>query len=273
MSNSVILRRALDEGDLTELSRLLSEDPTAAERTHAWGFPCQIGPCQPISYLAQARFNGFVKHGLTAEMTRMLLDAGAPVNGDPSDEETLLITAASYNEIAVARTLVDSSANLEAIGHAVHNGTALAHAIEFGAVEIVDLLVAAGARIRSFPEAAGAGQVEGMLESNTDSRQRAAALRAAAVCDRLQVIDELYAAGVSLDQFINGGTALHWAAWEAKAVAARHLVALGAYVAAKDPEHKGTPLDWARHRSSECPNAHPGGHADVIRFLESTLPA
>lgn len=268
-----MLRRALDEGDLAELSRLLVEDSTIAGRTHAWGFPCQIGPCQPISYLAQARFNGFVKHGRTGEMTRMLLDAGAPVDGDPSDKETLLITAASYYETAVARTLVDSGANLEAIGHAVENGTPLAHAIEFGAVEIVDLLVAAGARIRSFPEAAGAGRIEGVIESNLDGRQRAAALRAAAVCDRLQVIDELHAAGVSLNQFVNGGTVLHWAAWEAKATAARHLVSLGADVAAKDPEHDGTPLDWARHRSSECPNAHPGGHADVIRFLESTLRA
>lgn len=273
MSNSVILRRALDEGDLAALSRLITEDLTIAGRTHAWGVPCQIGPCQPISYLAQARFNGFVKHGRAGEMTRMLLDAGAPVDGDPSDEETLLITAASYNEVTVARTLVDSGANLEAIGHAVENGTPLAHAIEFGAVEIVDLLVAAGARIRSFAEAAGTGKIDGMLESNADSNERAAALRAAAVCDRLEVIDELHAAGVPLNQLINGGTALHWAAWEAKATAARHLVSLGADVSAKDPEHHGTPLDWARHRSGECPNAHPGGHAYVIRFLESTLRA
>ncbi len=271
MSNSVIFRRALDEGDLAQLSRLLTEDSTIAGRTHAWGFPCQIGPCQAISYLAQARFNGFVKHRRAGEMTRMLLEAGAPVDGDPTDKENLLITAASYNEVSVARTLVDAGANLEAIGHAVANGTPLAHAIEFGAVEIVDLLVAAGAKIRSLAEAAGAGRIDGMLESKADSNQRAEALRAAAVCDRLQVIDELHAAGVSLNQLINGGTALHWAAWEAKAAAARHLVSLGADVAAKDPEHDGTPLDWARHRSSECPNAHPGGHAEVIRFLESKL--
>jgi ankyrin repeat protein len=273
MSNSVILRRALDEGDLAELSRLLAEDSTIAGRTHAWGFPCQIGPCQAISYLAQARFNGFVKHRRAGEMTRMLLEAGAPVDGDPTDNETLLITAASYNEVSVARMLIDGGANLEAIGQAVFNGTPLAHAIEFGAVEIVDLLVASGARIRSFAEAAGAGRIEGKLESNADSSERAAALRAAAVCDRLQVIDELHAAGISLSQLINGGTALHWAAWEAKATAARHLVSLDADVAAKDPEHGGTAPDWARHRSSECPNAHPGGHADVIRFLESTLRA
>lgn len=271
MSKSAILRSVLDEGDLVELSRLLAEDSAIAGRTHAWGFPCQIGPCQPISYLAQARFNGFVKHGRAGEMTRMLLEAGAPVDGDPTDQESLLITAASYNEVSVARTLVEAGANLEAIGHAVANGTPLAHAIEFGAVEIVDLLVAAGASIRSFTEAAGAGRIDEMLEPNADSSQRAAALRAAAVCDRLQVIDALHAANVPLNQLTNGGTALHWAAWEAKAAAARHLVSLGADVAHKDPEHHGTPLDWARHRSSECPNAHPGGHADVIRFLESTI--
>lgn len=273
MSNAVILRRALDEGDLAELSRLLNEDSAIAGRTHTWGLPCRIGPCQPISYLAQARFNGFGKHGRAGEMTRILLEAGAPVDGDPTDQETLLITAASYNEASVAQTLVDAGANLEAIGHAVPEGTPLAHAIEFGAVEIVDLLVAAGARIRSFAEAAGTGRIDGMLESNTNSKERAAALRSAAVCNRLQVMDQLQAAGVSLNQLINGGTALHWAAWEAKAAAARHLVSRGADVAAKDPAHGATPLDWARHRSSECPNAHPGGHAAVIRFLESTLKA
>jgi ankyrin repeat protein len=273
MSNSVVLRRALDEGDLAALSRLLAGDSTIAGRTHSWGFPCRIGPCQAISYLAQARFNGFVKHERAGAMTRMLLEAGAPVDGGPTDKETLLITAASYNEVSVARTLVDAGANLEAIGHAVANGTPLAHAIEFGAVEIVDLLVAAGVKIRSLAEAAGAGRIDAMLESNAGSSERAAALRAAAVCDRLQIIDKLQASGVSLNQLINGGTALHWAAWEAKVTAARHLVSLGANVAAKDPEHGGTPLDWARHWSSECPHAHPGGHADVIRFLDCKLRA
>ncbi len=228
MSKSLILRRALDEGDLAEISRLLNEDSAIAGRTHTWEIPCRIGPCQPISYLAQARFNGFVKHRRAGEMTRILLEAGAPVDGDPTDPETLLITAASYNEGSVAQTLVDAGANLEAIGYAVPEGTPLAHAIEFGA------------RIRSFAEAAGAGRIDGMLESNTNSKERAAALRSAAVCNQLQ------AAGVSLNQLINGGTALHWAAWEAKAAAARHLVSRDADVAAKDPEHGATPLDWAR---------------------------
>jgi hypothetical protein len=47
-----------------------------------------------------------------------------------------------------------------------------------------------------------------MLTSNAGSGERAAALRAAAVCDRLQIIDQLQAAAVPLTQLINGGIAL-----------------------------------------------------------------
>ena len=269
MAQASILRKALGEGDLAALARLLAEDSTIAWQRQSWGPPYGIGPCQPIAYLAQARFNGFVTHGHAAEMTRMLLNPGAPLDGNPADKESPLITAASYNEVSVARTLVEAGANLESTGYAVANGTPLEHAIEFGSVEIVDLLVAAGARIRSFVEAAGAGRVDRALAFQADDRERGAALRVASICDRLEVICELHAAGVPLNEFVKGGTALHWAAWEAKEAAARRLVSLGADPGLKDPEHNGTPLDWARHRSSQCPNAHPGGHRGVIQFLES----
>jgi hypothetical protein len=64
-------------------------------------------------------------------------------------------------------------------------------------------------RIRSLAEAAGTGGIDGMLASNEGSGERAAALRAAAVCDRLQIVDQLQAAAVPLTQLINGGIALH----------------------------------------------------------------
>ena len=50
-------------------------------------------------------------HGALA---RALLRAGAPVDGEPGDRETPLITAASYGDAAVARVLIEEGADLEA---------------------------------------------------------------------------------------------------------------------------------------------------------------
>jgi ankyrin repeat protein len=261
------LRSALIAGDLDALSLLLGQNESIARQVHTWGADCIIGPCQPISFLAQARFNGFVKHIFSREMTRMLLASGAPVNGDAQDKETPLITAASYNEIGVARALIESGANLEATGYAVPGGTALAHAIEFGAVEIVDLLVAAGATIASFHEAAGAGHLPST--NSADELELALALRAASFCNRLNVIDRLLATGLSVNLFVKGGTPLHWVAWQANAASTRHLLTRGADPSLKDPKYHATPLEWARHRANQCPHAHPGGHSEVIQLLEN----
>ncbi len=265
MSNQ--LRSALVAGDLDELSLLLGQNESLARQVHSWGTDSPIGPCQPIAFLAQARFNGFVKHIFSREMTRMLLASGAPVDEDVTDKESPLITAASYNEVGVARALIESGANLEATGYAVPGGTALAHAIEFGAAEIVDLLVAAGASITSFHEAAGTGHLPTKL--SPDKFELALALRAASLCNRLNVIDQLLATGLSVNLFVKGGTPLHWAAWQANAASARHLLTRGADPSLKDPQHHATPLEWARHRANQCPYANPSGHINLIQLLEN----
>ena len=262
------LRKAINAGELQALRAILEKDPGLPRQTLSWGQNCRIGPCQPLSYVAQARFNGFVQHNRTGKIASILVAAGAPINGATTDRETPLITAASYDEAEVARVLIEAGAELEETGYAVPEGTALAHAVEFGAPEVVDLLIAAGSRICSLPEPAGTGDLRGMLHPDATESEKTLALRAAAVCNRLDVVDQLLAAGVSVDAMVKGGTFLHWAAWEAKASAARHLAARGAKVNLLDPEHNLTPLGLARHRASEAPHAHPSGHHDVISFLE-----
>lgn len=270
MTDATLLRQTLDAGDASGLSRLLAEDPELASRQHKWRAGCRIGPCQPIGYLAQARFNGYTRHIESAALTRLLLAAGAPVNGNAGDGETPLITAVSYGEAAVTQALIEAGANLEATGYAVPSGTALAHAIEFGAPHLVDMLIAAGARVRTLREAAGAGDLGDQLALVVDQEERAQALRAAALCGRLAVIDELLAAGVPVAGFISGGTALHWAAWMAQAESVRHLLARGADASLQDPAHQGTPAGWARHRVAQCPYADPAGHAAVIALLDGS---
>ena len=61
--------------------------------------------------------------------------------------------------------LIDAGADLEARAAddsgGVPGGTALLHAAVFGMTDVVDVLVAAGARIHSIEEAAAAGDVAG----------------------------------------------------------------------------------------------------------------
>ncbi|HKW78552.1 MAG TPA: ankyrin repeat domain-containing protein [Candidatus Limnocylindria bacterium] len=54
-------------------------------------------------------------------------------------------------------------------------------------------------------------------------------------------------------------SSLHIAAWNGNLELVRRRVEQGADLTARDDEHNGTPLDWARG----------GGHAEVIAYLES----
>jgi len=47
-------------------------------------------------------------------LANLLLTAGAPVDGNPGDDETPLITAASYGDAEVARVLIAAGASIEA---------------------------------------------------------------------------------------------------------------------------------------------------------------
>jgi len=261
-------RRLIDSGDVDGLARLLATDPSLArDRVHS----CLTQPGTAVwDYVGVARFHQLLDHDRIGDIARVLLAAGAPVDGDPGDPETPLIMAASYGETGMARALIDAGADLEATGVAVPGGTALAHAVAFGMTAIVDLLVTAGAVVHTIVEAAGAGGLGDFLTPDTPAADRARALRAAAVNERLDVIDQLLAAGTPVDAAIDGSTALHGAAWEGKARSVRHLLARGADPARRDADHDGTPLDWCRHRHAFVGDRW--GHAAVERILEPLTP-
>ena len=94
--------------------------------------------------------------------------------------ETPLITAASYGDADVARELIAAGADLEALAApdagGVPGGTALLHAAVFGMTPVLDVLVAAGARIRGIEEAAAAGDLC-VADPRTRLRSRRASAR------------------------------------------------------------------------------------------------
>jgi len=165
-------RSILDRADVNRLEALLAEHPElAVEEMHSW---CehQLG-ASPLGYVAMLRYDtaqcAWRDVAGTAAMARVLLDAGALVDGDPDDLETPLMTAASYGDAEVAQVLIDAGADLNATAKdsagGVPGGTALRHAAVFGMTAVVDVLLAAGAT--DLVQAAAAGDITGMLSTET----------------------------------------------------------------------------------------------------------
>ena len=175
----------------------------------------------------------------TGDLARLLLASGAPVDGDPADRETPLMTAASYGDADVARVLVDAGASLEAVSSpdagGVPRATALQHAAVFGMTDVLDVLLAAGARVGGLTDAAAAGDVSGRLRADTPLTDRILALAMAADHQRLDVIDVLLDSGVPVDaeDEVWGRQALRLAAGNGRPRSVRHLLDRGA-----DPDHR-----------------------------------
>lgn len=131
----------------------------------------------PLNHMAMLRFDA-PRLGLsgpfdgTAAMVRLMLEAGAPVNGNPGEDETPLITAASYGDADVARVLIEAGAELDAVSSpysgGVPGGSALLHAAVSGMTEVIDAVVGAGAKVRSLVEAAAAGDLTGWPLDHAD---------------------------------------------------------------------------------------------------------
>lgn len=251
-------REILTNRDLDRLAALIAEHPELAidQMTRWCDHP--LGPT-PLSYVAMLRYDTArsVWRDLpgTGVITRALLAAGAPVDGNPGDSETPLITAASYGDVEVARVLIEAGANLDATASPAAGGvpgsTALRHAAVFGMTAVVDVLVAAGAHVGHITEAAAAGDITGWLHPDTPQDDRVRALVMAADHERLDVIDQLLDAGtpIDADDARWGRQALRQAAMNGRVASVAHLLARGADPNHRDPSHHRTALDWCQHHN------------------------
>ena len=267
------LKRAIDAGDVDRAREVLASNPELASSPITWGPMFRTCQTEPLHYLSDAPFNQLWDHGKQAELAKVLVKAGAPVDGLPTSGETPLHGAASLGEAGVAAVLIDQGANMEAVAKypGIPDGTPLDFAVHFGMVAVVDLLVCRGAKVLSLRMAAGAGQLDRVqsefeaLQQNAD--QLCDVFRCAAVCDRVEVIDYLLSRGVDVNQDINGATVLHWAAWEAKPKMVGMLLERGADLTIKDDKHNLTAGGWASHRRKEV--GPRWGHEEVIQRLHT----
>ena len=254
MQLEISRRLALDLRDPGALAAFLDEHPgaAAAELTNWVDHP---RGASPLGYLAMARYDTATgKWGAvvgTATAAQLLLASGAPVDGHPKDPETPLITAASYGDPDIAAVLIASGADVDAVAAddagGVPGGTAVLHAAVFGMTEVLDVLVAAGARVASMEEAAAAGDLTGWPLGEAPEQRRVCSLVMAAHHQRLDVIDQLVAAGTPFDveDEAFGRHPLNLACQDGRLSSVRHLLALGADPGRRDPNGK-TPLDHCR---------------------------
>jgi len=276
LKTEVERRAILDSADVARLIELLADHPElAVQRMVHW---CDhLNGASPLGYVAMMRYDTSedVWRDVpgTGALARALLDAGAPVEGDPLDAERPLMTAASYGDAEVARALIQAGADLDATASAnaggVPGGTALRHAAVFGMTEVVDVLLAAGAT--DLVQAAAAGDLAGSLAPETSQEDRVAALRIAAAHGRLDVIDHLIAASTPIDGVDrDGSTALHEAAYSGRADSVRRLLLHGADPGRRDSRFKSTPLGWCQHQREQTGPGH--GHDDVEEILQPLTP-
>ena len=277
LKREVERREILTGRDLARLGRMLSEEPELARiKMEHWRDHRQA---LPLGFMAMLRFDA-ERLGLQGELpgtgavAQALIDAGAPVDGDPGDRETPLITAASYGDAEVARVLIQAGADVNARSASdsggVPGGSALLHAAVFGMTDVLDLLVEAGAEVTSLEEAAAAGDVTAWLKPEPDLQARIRALVFAADHQRLLVIDRLIEAGTPVDAFdeVWGRRALHVAAENGRPAGVRRLLEHGADPSVRDVEGR-TALDRCRYerRRRESP-----GHAEVEAILRPLTP-
>ncbi|MEQ7005567.1 ankyrin repeat domain-containing protein [Actinopolymorpha sp. B17G11] len=263
--------RLIADGDVDGFASLVAADPALA--TDGIRFPDSDTTLPALQYIGIGLLHGWWNHHRPGDLTRVLLAQGVSTNGDG---ESPLITAASHGEPEMVRVLIDAGADLEATGPAAPgSGTALAHAVHYGIVPAVDILVGAGAVVHDLVEAAGAGDIDHYGLADVTHEILVGALRAAAVCERLTVIDQILDTGLDVNSEFRtltepgGGTALHCAAWEGKDASVAHLLTRGAdpnrRVEGVDPIRNATPLAWCRHRSGV---GHGGNHTQVEAILE-----
>lgn len=272
MQIEVARRGILDLHDPEHLAAFVADHPELATADLQNWSDHPLG-ASPIGYLAMARHDTTTGRWRnvtgTGAAASVLIAAGAPVDGVAGDRETPLITAASYGDAEIAAVLIAAGADIDAVASndagGVPGGSALLHAAVFGMTEVLDLLVAAGAQVRSFEEAAATGDVDSWTLGGVDQQTRIRGLIMAVDHQRLDVIDDLVAAGTPINEADKafGRHPLRLAAANGRPASVCALLRNGA-----DPElrdsHGFTALDLCRRSRSTAIDTEPFDEIEAL---------
>jgi ankyrin repeat protein len=276
---------AITSGNIDGLRSLLSEDPSLAtarsSRDHPTLLQCLVLDAKDVPNMV--------------EMARVLIDAGAEINGP-------LVAAASINNVDAAAALLDSGALINGTG----GWSPLEEALYWGNDATVDLLLERGASVHNLRIASGLGRVdliagffssEGSLKpeagkidwpfgnpqsSNLPSKIKEElqakiagwsndsqniinnAFIYACMRNRLEAAKLLLQKGVEIDAIPPGfdyaGTGLHYAALRGRREMVEFLIAQGANPNVRDEKVNQSPAGWADY----------GGHQSLRDYLEQT---
>ena len=133
---AVAAMKAIHDGDVSTLKRLLAEHPDLAN--------ARVGDGSLLH--AAADWPGHFPNGAESVATLLAAGADANVRSRGAHTETPLHWAASSDDVAVLDALLDGGADIEAPGAVIGGGTPLADAVGFGQWQAARRLVERGAQ-------------------------------------------------------------------------------------------------------------------------------
>jgi ankyrin repeat protein/L-ascorbate metabolism protein UlaG (beta-lactamase superfamily) len=217
--------RAIEAGDQTRVSEMLRADPQLANQ------PDESDPYRSLP-LHFAAMHGHV------EIAKMLLAAGAKIDGGDSDNSRPLDVAAQRGQIEMVKFLLDRGADINKADN--NRSNPLNFAISSRQAAVVRLLIERGAD----PQATGAGSLADLLPRVAHSGD-------------VETAEFLLSRGVDVNHADPGGmTAVLAASWGGRAELLRFLIARGASVNTADRDGE-TPLM----------NAVRGGYTEAVQVL------
>jgi uncharacterized protein len=278
---------AIKSGDFDALRSLLVKSPDLATARSSTSHPTLL-QCLALDALLVPN---------QIEMARLLVDAGAEINGP-------MLAAASINNVAIAALLLDCGAAIDGAG----SWAPLEEALYWNNREAIELLLARGAAIHNLRLAAALGRIDliesffdadgtlrpeagridwpfGELDRSNMTGRIKAELQAKVLqwsTDPQNIIDNalVYACmhnqidaarlllhkGAQIDAIPPGfdysGTGLHYAALNGHQPTVEFLIEQGATVDIKDTKVHSTPAGWAEH----------GGHPEIKDYLDRLRP-
>lgn len=143
MRKYIQFRQNIEKGDIVELEIFLQEYPEYTNRKIKWELN-QENQSDPLHYVSDCVFNGWLTKGNEAKITKLLLKYGANIDGNDGAESPL-IGSTSLSVVKVSEILIAAGANIDLVS--VHGANALHWAAYVGTPDIVDILLKKGAYI------------------------------------------------------------------------------------------------------------------------------